>query len=81
MRKIKTDNILRIINGSFYDGRLPKVLNNNYTYGSMLGISIGVQIVTGVILSMYYKNSTAQTGAEGGAFTSIEKIMREIKGG
>ena len=39
----------------------------------MLGLSLVVQIITGVILSMYYKNSTE------GAYISIEKIMREIK--
>jgi quinol-cytochrome oxidoreductase complex cytochrome b subunit len=53
----------------------PINLNYNWSYGSVAGICLVIQILTGIFLSIHY---TAHVDY---AFSSIEHIIRNIKGG
>ena len=53
----------------------PKNLNWWYVFGGILTFCLVVQIVTGIVLAMHYK---ADSGL---AFSSVEKIMREVNYG
>ena len=53
----------------------PKNLNYWYNFGSLAGIMLVVQIVTGLVLSMHY------TAHEDMAFASVEHIMRDVNYG
>lgn len=66
---------------SLLDGSLgasypaPKNLNYWWNFGSLAGIALVIQIVTGIILVMHY---TPNTGL---AFDSVEHIMRDVNYG
>jgi ubiquinol-cytochrome c reductase cytochrome b subunit len=55
----------------------PTPTNIFYAYGigSLLGILLVVQILTGVLLAMHYVPHIDE------AFTSVERIMREVPAG
>jgi quinol-cytochrome oxidoreductase complex cytochrome b subunit len=53
----------------------PRNLNYWWNFGSLAGIALVVQIVTGIILAMHY-NSDAKL-----AFDSVEHIMRDVNHG
>jgi ubiquinol-cytochrome c reductase cytochrome b subunit len=53
----------------------PKNLNYWYTFGGILSIMLGVQIITGIVLVMHY---TAHVDM---AFNSVEHIMRDVNYG
>ena len=55
----------------------PTPINLTYLwgFGSIAGIALGIQIVTGVLLAMHYAPEIHL------AFTSVEHIMRDVKGG
>ena len=56
---------------------LPTPINLNYLYnfGSLLGLCLLIQILTGVMLAMHYCPSVAE------AFNSIQHIMRNVNYG
>lgn len=72
---MKRDELVSIINNSFYDSLLPINLNYWYNYGSLLGLSLVIQIITGIMLAMHYVSNIDM------AFDSIEYIMREVPKG
>jgi ubiquinol-cytochrome c reductase cytochrome b subunit len=53
----------------------PKNLNYWWNFGSLAGLCLVVQIITGVILAMHYTPSAAM------AFNSVEHIMRNVNYG
>ena len=53
----------------------PKNLNYWWTFGGILTLCLGVQIVTGIVLAMHYVHITVL------AFESVERIMRDVNGG
>jgi len=55
--------------------RTPKNLNYMWNFGSLAGIALVVQIITGILLAMHYNTSAA------GAFDSVENIMRNVNYG
>lgn len=55
--------------------QVPKNLNYAYNFGSMLGIALILQIVTGIILAMHYTPHVDH------AFDSVENIMRNVNYG
>ena len=65
----------RLVYDSFVAFPVPRNLNYAYTFGGILAIMLVVQILTGVVLAMHY---AADTGI---AFTSVEKIMRDVNSG
>src|ERR1700742_3854044 len=68
--------ILSFINNSvgtnFY---APRNLNYWWNFGSLAGLCLVIQIVTGIVLAMQY---TPQVDL---AFNSVERIMRDVNGG
>ena len=67
--------IIRLGYDSFVDVPTPKNLNYWWTFGGILALCLGIQIVTGVILAMHYVASGAL------AFNSVEHIMRDVNHG
>lgn len=53
----------------------PVSLNVNYTFGSLSGLALVIQIVSGLLLTMHYVPNTEL------AFASVEHIMRDVNGG
>nr|YP_009726416.1 cytochrome b [Batrachuperus sp. 2 PZ-2020]QHR93055.1 cytochrome b [Batrachuperus sp. 2 PZ-2020] len=71
----KTHPLLKIINGSFVDLPTPSNLSSLWNFGSLLGICLISQIITGLFLAMYY---TADTSS---AFSSVAHICRDVNYG
>ena len=67
--------IVRLAYDSFVDYPTPRNLNYWWTFGGILSLCLGIQIITGVILAMHY---VPQAGL---AFDSVERIMRDVNGG
>ncbi|MDO9471657.1 MAG: cytochrome b N-terminal domain-containing protein [Caulobacter sp.] len=65
----------RLVWDSFVDYPTPRNLNYWYTFGGILSLCLGVQIITGIVLAMHYTPSAA------GAFNSVEHIMRNVNYG
>ena len=55
--------------------RTPKNLSYAWNLGSIAGVALLIQIITGVLLSMHY------TPHADHAFDSVERIMRDVPGG
>lgn len=75
MRVLKTQPILSIFNNYLVDSASPSNLSYLWNYGSLLGLCLGIQIITGVFLAMHY---TANIDL---AFNSVEHIMRDVNFG
>ena len=54
---------------------VPRNLNYFWNFGVLAGAALAIQIVTGIILAMHYHADI------GGAFDSVEHIMRDVNGG
>ena len=68
-------NTISFINKHLKDYPSPKNLGYFWNFGSLLGIALTIQILTGIFLAMYY------TPHINLAFLSVESIMRDVKGG
>lgn len=55
--------------------RVPKNLNYAWNFGSIAGVALMIQIVTGIILAMHYTPNATM------AFASVENIMRNVNYG
>ena len=64
--------VLRLVHDSFVDFPTPKNLNYWWTFGGILSLCLGIQIVTGIILAMHYTPHVDY------AFDSVERIMRDV---
>ncbi|NDF11342.1 MAG: cytochrome b/b6 [Proteobacteria bacterium] len=53
----------------------PKNLSYMWSFGSLAGIALMIQIVTGIVLAMHYTPHVAH------AFDSVERIMRDVQFG
>jgi ubiquinol-cytochrome c reductase cytochrome b/c1 subunit len=53
----------------------PKNLNYFWNFGSLAGIMLGLQVITGIVLAMHYTPHTSM------AFESVEHIMRDVNFG
>nr|YP_010472682.1 cytochrome b [Carea varipes]UVH65806.1 cytochrome b [Carea varipes] len=71
----KSHPILKIINGSLIDLPSPSNISSWWNFGSLLGVCLGVQILTGLFLTMYY---TANIEL---AFYSVNYICRNVNYG
>nr|BAN08289.1 cytochrome b [Hynobius lichenatus] len=71
----KTHPLVKIINGSFVDLPTPSNLSSLWNFGSLLGICLIAQIITGLFLAMHY---TADTSS---AFSSVAHICRDVNYG
>jgi ubiquinol-cytochrome c reductase cytochrome b subunit len=75
MRLFKTQPILALANGYIIDSPSPSNISYLWGYGSLLGLCLVIQIVTGVTLAMHYTPNADL------AFISVEHIMRDVNFG
>jgi ubiquinol-cytochrome c reductase cytochrome b subunit len=59
----------------FNDYQVPKNLNYGWNFGSLAGIALILQIITGLFLAMQYTPHVSM------AFDSVERIMRDVNYG
>lgn len=71
-RALKKNSLLNIVNNYIYDSPLPLNISYFYNWGSILGLCLVIQIITGILLAMFYVPNIEI------AFNSIEYIMREV---
>nr|ABY80841.1 cytochrome b [Lepidophyma mayae] len=71
----KSHPVLQIINNSFIDLPTPSNISAWWNFGSILGVCLIIQILTGLFLSMHY---TADITS---AFSSIAHICRDVQYG
>nr|AAR16708.1 cytochrome b [Melampitta lugubris] len=71
----KNHPLLKIINDSLIDLPTPSNISTWWNFGSLLGICLITQIVTGLLLAMHY---TADTSL---AFTSVANMCRNVQFG
>ena len=69
MKLLKSHPILSIANSFVIDSPSPSNLSYLWNYGSLLGLCLVIQIITGVTLAMHYCSSTEL------AFLSVEHIF------
>jgi ubiquinol-cytochrome c reductase cytochrome b/c1 subunit len=67
--------ILSLMHSSFVVYPTPRNLNYWWTFGAILSLMLGVQILTGVILAMHYTPNADL------AFKSVELIVRDVNYG
>nr|QIJ93820.1 cytochrome b [Eremias arguta potanini]QIJ94074.1 cytochrome b [Eremias arguta potanini] len=67
--------ILKIVNNSFIDLPTPPNISAWWNFGSLLGLCLIIQILTGLFLAMHY---TADVTS---AFTSVAHIHRDVQHG
>jgi len=67
--------IVRLAYDSVVDFPTPKNLNYWWTFGGILALCLGIQIVTGIVLAMHYVPHVDH------AFASVERIMRDVNYG
>jgi len=75
MRILKTNPVLTIFNSYLVDSPQPSSISYLYNFGSLLGLSLVVQIITGILLAMHY------AGTADLAFNMVEHIMRDVNDG
>lgn len=75
MRLLKTHPILGLANSYLIDSPQPSNLSYMWNFGSLLGVCLIIQILTGVFLAMHYTPSVDL------AFISVEHIMRDVNYG
>nr|BBB16203.1 Cytochrome b [Pagurus lanuginosus] len=71
----KTHPLIKIINGALVDMPLPSNISTFWNFGSLLGLCLIIQILTGLFLSMHY---TAHVDL---AFSSVAHIHRDVNYG
>jgi quinol-cytochrome oxidoreductase complex cytochrome b subunit len=67
--------IASFVHASFVAYPTPRNLNYWWTFGAILSVMLGVQIVTGIVLVMHYTPHVDM------AFNSVEHIMRDVNYG
>nr|YP_010715995.1 apocytochrome b [Paraisaria gracilioides]WDE74393.1 apocytochrome b [Paraisaria gracilioides] len=75
MRLLKNHPFLKLVNAYIIDHSQPTNISYLWNFGSLLGLCLGIQIITGVTLAMHYNPSIAE------AFNSVEHIMRDVNNG
>nr|USQ66645.1 cytochrome b [Praomys daltoni complex sp. clade A] len=71
----KTHPLFKIINHSFIDLPAPSNISSWWNFGSLLGICLMIQIITGLFLAMHYTSDTTT------AFSSVTHICRDVNYG
>ncbi|MFZ5719351.1 MAG: cytochrome b [Pseudomonadota bacterium] len=67
--------IVRFMYDTALDFPTPKNLNYWWTFGGILALMLGIQLVTGIVLAMHYVPHVDH------AFASVERIMRDVNYG
>nr|AEP83286.1 cytochrome b [Acomys cahirinus]AEP83299.1 cytochrome b [Acomys cahirinus] len=71
----KTHPLLKIINHAFVDLPTPSNISSWWNFGSLLGVCLVMQILTGLFLAMHYTSDTMT------AFSSVTHICRDVNYG
>nr|WNN64251.1 cytochrome b [Ceresium sinicum ornaticolle] len=71
----KESPLLKIVNSSLIDLPTPSNISTLWNFGSLLGLCLGVQIVTGLFLAMHYCPNIDM------AFNSVAHICRDVNYG
>nr|AZW10378.1 cytochrome b [Amphispiza bilineata]QHR76896.1 cytochrome b [Amphispiza bilineata]QHR76897.1 cytochrome b [Amphispiza bilineata] len=71
----KNHRILKVINNALIDLPTPPNISTWWNFGSLLGVCLITQIITGLLLAMHY---TADTNL---AFASVAHMCRDVKFG
>nr|QIH46591.1 cytochrome b [Prometheomys schaposchnikovi] len=71
----KTHPMIKIINHSFIDLPAPSNISSWWNFGSLLGLCLIIQILTGLFLAMHYSSDTTT------AFSSVAHICRDVNYG
>ena len=69
MRLLKSQIVLRLANSYFIDSPQPANLSYLWNFGSLLGVCLILQILTGIFLAMHYAANVEL------AFNSVEHIL------
>jgi len=75
MRFLKSNPIFGLLNSYLVDSPQPANISYMWNFGSLLGICLLIQILTGVFLAMHYTPNVEL------AFISVEHIMRDVNTG
>jgi group I intron endonuclease len=75
MRILKNNVILRLFNSYLVDSPQPANISYVWNFGSLLGVCLVLQILTGCFLAMHYVANIDL------AFNSVEHIMRDVENG
>lgn len=75
MRIFKSHSLASLVNGYLIDSPEPSNISYLWNFGSLLGLCLVIQIITGVTLAMHYNPSVLD------AFNSVEHIMRDVNNG
>src|SRR3954462_15230529 len=75
MRILKTHVLLRLLNSYLVDSPQPANISYLWNFGSLLGVCLIIQILTGAFLAMHYTPNVDL------AFNSVEHIMRDVNNG
>lgn len=71
----KKQGVLQAIDSVIIDLPAPKNISYLWGYGSLIGVLLTIQIVSGVLLAMHYIGHIEE------AFKAVGHITRDIKGG
>nr|CAC80532.1 cytochrome b [Nannospalax ehrenbergi]CAC84267.1 cytochrome b protein [Nannospalax ehrenbergi] len=71
----KSHPLFKIINHTFIDLPTPSSISTWWNFGSLLGVCLGLQIITGLFLAMHYTSDTLT------AFSSVTHICRDVNYG
>nr|YP_010944273.1 cytochrome b [Willemoesia forceps]WLW41808.1 cytochrome b [Willemoesia forceps] len=71
----KSHPLLKIMNNALIDMPIPSNISNFWNFGSLLGLCLVIQIITGIFLSMHYTPHINM------AFSSVAHICRDVNFG
>nr|AAX14583.1 cytochrome b [Sphaerichthys vaillanti] len=71
----KSHPLLKIVNNSFIDMPIPASISAWWNFGSLLGLCLVTQIITGLFLAMHYTSDITM------AFSSVTHICRDVNYG
>jgi len=72
MRILKSNPVLTLVNSYLVDNPEPSTISYLWNFGSLLGLCLVAQIVSGILLAMHYAGTASL------AFDSVEHIMRDV---
>jgi ubiquinol-cytochrome c reductase cytochrome b subunit len=75
MRIFKTHPVLSLVNMFLIDSPAPSNITYLWNFGSLLGLCLIIQLITGITLAMHYNPGVNL------AFISVEHIMRDVNYG
>ena len=73
--KIKIDPLIKIVNGSLVDLPTPNNIRVMWNFGSLLGLCLISQLITGLLLAIHYTRDVSLS------FDSVSHIIRDVNMG